>query len=1372
MRKLASPLVLFVLLCLGVSADTSTPIIITTVGSALSEDFNSLAAAGTSSVTPAGWGFVETGTNTNTTYTANTGASNAGDTYSFGAAALPGDRAFGTLQSGSLVSTIGAQFTNGTGGTITALTITYTGEQWRLGAASRVDRLDFQYSTNATALNAGTYVDVDALDFTAPVTAGTIANLDGNAATNRTVISSTISGLNIASGANFFIRWTDFNASGADDGLAIDDFSLIASVSDGAPAVTGTAPSAGASNVPVDSAIVINFNESVNASPSAFSMSCGGPVSFTQSASPAASYTLTPEASLPVAAHCTVTVTASQISDVDSNDPPDQMAADVSFSFDTANPDIALSVIINEIDSDTPGSGIDTAEFVELYDGGVGNTSLNGLTVVFYNGNGDIVYGAFDLDGFATNGAGYFTLGNPGVPGVDLEFNPGPSGFLQNGADAVALFVGNATSFPIGAPMSTVDLLDAVVYDTDDADDPGLLTLLNPTQPQVNENGGGDGPNQSIGRCENGTGGARNTSTYDNITPTPDSANVCPPPPPPPSASVIVISQVYGGGGSANAAFQNDYVELYNRGSVTVDTTGWSLQYAAATGSGWDFNKTPLGGPIAPGQYYLVKLASNGGVGAVLPAENVSGLINMSATQGKIAIVDNFDALTGNCPTGNPHLRDLVGYGGADCAEGSVAAPSPSVSTALLRQGNGATDTDFNNLDFVTGTPNPRRTAPIVELGPVVLSTDPQTNGINVPRDPTIAITFTEPVFAVDPWFDITCSVSGQHNDHTLAGNGRIFDITPNVNLLPGETCTVTIAGDRIHDLDADDGPDTLAGNYSWSFTVATGAPPPYPPEVHVTFGNPTDATTDVQQPGNYLMLKPEYSLSYNRDLGRPNWVSWHLSTEWYGTLARVDTFRADPQVPPDWYRVQGFDFSGSGFDRGHMVPNADRDKETSIPINQATYLMTNMIAQAPGNNQGPWADLENDLRGIADGGNELYIVAGPEGVGGTGSAGDATTIANGHVTVPANTWKVALVLPIGVDDPSRVTCATRTIAVIMPNVDSIREDDWRNYLTTVDAVESLTGYDLFSNLPEPIQRCVEAGIDGNNPPLDTDADSVPDSVDNCPANPNADQSDLDNDGIGDACDDMAPPVITCGTADGLWHAGNVSIACTASDVFSGLSNPADASFVLTTAVAAGLEDANASTNSRVVCDVAGNCATAGPIAGNRIDRKDPEITLARPGNGDIYQLNDIVTASFTCADFGSGVGTCTGTVANGAAIDTLSSGPKSFVVTATDGVGNSTSATVTYSVSTGVAHKRTPAISISNIPVGATLGGTFTPTFAYDGDGNTHLRSDTPDVCKVKADNTVMFVGTGTCTLVSRATPTGTVNAAVGPSQSFQVVP
>ena len=164
------------------------------------------------------------------------------------------------------------------------------------------------------------------------------------------------------------------------------------------------------------------------------------------------------------------------------------------------------------------------------------------------------------------------------------------------------------------------------------------------------------------------------------------------------------------------------------------------------------------------------------------------------------------------------------------------------------------------------------------------------------------------------------------------------------------------------------------------------------------------------------------------------------------------------------------------------MTPNADRDKETSIPINQATFLMSNMVAQAPDNNQGPWAEFENFLRTLLPA-NEVYIVSGPFGVGGTGSNGFANTIANGHVVVPSSTWKVVLVLPKGDNDVSRVTAATRTIAVNMPNVQGIRSNPWQTYLTTVDAVEAMTGYDFFANVPDATENAIEAGTNGDNPP-------------------------------------------------------------------------------------------------------------------------------------------------------------------------------------------------------------------------------------------------------------------------------------------------
>jgi uncharacterized protein len=194
---------------------------------------------------PNGWVFAETGTGANATYTAGTGSNNAGDTYSFGATGSS-ERALGSLQSGSTVPTLGASFTNDTGAIITALNIAYTGEQWRLGTLNRTDRLDFQYSLDAASLTTGTWIDVNALDFTAPTVGAAVGLLDGNATANQTAITSAITGLAIPPGATVWIRWNSFDAAGADDGLAIDNFSITPTVGAilTAPIVSITTPDA------------------------------------------------------------------------------------------------------------------------------------------------------------------------------------------------------------------------------------------------------------------------------------------------------------------------------------------------------------------------------------------------------------------------------------------------------------------------------------------------------------------------------------------------------------------------------------------------------------------------------------------------------------------------------------------------------------------------------------------------------------------------------------------------------------------------------------------------------------------------------------------------------------------------------------------------------------------------------------------------------------------------------------------------------------------------------------------------------------------------------------------------------------------------
>ena len=259
------------------------------------------------------------------------------------------------------------------------------------------------------------------------------------------------------------------------------------------------------------------------------------------------------------------------------------------------------------------------------------------------------------------------------------------------------------------------------------------------------------------------------------------------------------------------------------------------------------------------------------------------------------------------------------------------------------------------------------------------------------------------------------------------------------------------------------------------NITLTVNAPPSA--SVHLTMGNPSGATQDVNNPTNYLLAKQQYAMSYHRDRGLPNWVSWHLDSSWLGTTPRQDDFRPDPSLPAGWYQVQSTDYSGSGFDRGHHTPSGDRT--ASVADNSATFFMTNMMPQAPNNNQGPWEELESYCRTLVNQGNELYIIAGGAGQGGVGSNGAANTVASGHVVVPAVTWKVIIVLPNGVNDTYRVGKTTRMIAVIMPNRQDIGiNTPWRNFRVSVDAVERLTGYDFFSNVRPQMQNLLEKQID------------------------------------------------------------------------------------------------------------------------------------------------------------------------------------------------------------------------------------------------------------------------------------------------------
>lgn len=242
----------------------------------------------------------------------------------------------------------------------------------------------------------------------------------------------------------------------------------------------------------------------------------------------------------------------------------------------------------------------------------------------------------------------------------------------------------------------------------------------------------------------------------------------------------------------------------------------------------------------------------------------------------------------------------------------------------------------------------------------------------------------------------------------------------------------------------------------------------------HIAMGNPSGATADIANANNYLMVKVQYKLSYNRSRATANWVSWYLGPQWVGTAARQDDFRTDVTLPTGWYRVGSTSYSGSGFDRGHNCPSADRT--STVADNSATFLMTNMIPQAPVNNQQTWANLEDYGRTLVGQGNEVYIIMGCYGTGGSGSNGFASTINNGNVTVPSNVWKVLVILPLGTGDVNRVGTTTRIIAVNTPNINTT--STWGTYRCSIDAIEAATGYDLLSSIPVSIQSTIEAKVD------------------------------------------------------------------------------------------------------------------------------------------------------------------------------------------------------------------------------------------------------------------------------------------------------
>jgi DNA/RNA endonuclease YhcR with UshA esterase domain len=202
-------------------------VVFTKLNTAYKQNFDSLANSGKASTMPYGWYFYETDVNANTIYSADSGSSTTGDTYSYGHSGST-ERALGTLASSKLKSYIGMQFKNSTGATVTSITVSFTVEMWRLGATGRgADSMYATMSTSAGSLSASSgWTSIPSLTFISPVVGGTVGLTDGNSSTYQTKVNVTLTGLSIPDGQTAWLRWYDPNVASNDDGLAIDDFSL------------------------------------------------------------------------------------------------------------------------------------------------------------------------------------------------------------------------------------------------------------------------------------------------------------------------------------------------------------------------------------------------------------------------------------------------------------------------------------------------------------------------------------------------------------------------------------------------------------------------------------------------------------------------------------------------------------------------------------------------------------------------------------------------------------------------------------------------------------------------------------------------------------------------------------------------------------------------------------------------------------------------------------------------------------------------------------------------------------------------------------------------------------------------------------------
>ena len=512
---------------------------------------------------------------------------------------------------------------------------------------------------------------------------------------------------------------------------------------------------------------------------------------------------------------------------------------------------------------------------------------------------------------------------------------------------------------------------------------------------------------------------------------------------PPAPASPIVINELMGDPHAATGgASWGEWFEVHNTGTESINLQGWVI---ASGGSSQPDHVIGASVPVPAGGFVVLgrgaDIARNGGVA-----------LDYNYFDGSTTIwLDNSDWLEIRDPDGV--VADRVEWTNGVLVRGSTRAVRDASAGNLDAGGSnwGYSTTTFGDGDY--GTPG----AANGELSdtPQEIPNSISFSGRSPSSDPALPAGFEAQVFAT-------------MRDGTGAVVQTTFTWTSETPAIASVDADGVIhalaAGTAVVRATAADG---TTGTYSLPTAVAVGGAAQY--EGNAEFGEPADGNAA----DDFIVRRDQYIASWSSTRGTSNWVSYNLEATHFGPEDRCNCFTFDPELPSARYTTADYTGAGThhgyGIDRGHLARSADRTAGTLD--NARTYYFSNIIPQAADLNQGPWAQMENYLGDLArDQNREVYIIA--------GVAGNIGTVKDeGRIVIPGHTWKVAVIMPRdhGLEDVDG-TEDLEVIAVIMPNTPGVRNEAWQSYLTTVDAVEQLSGYDVLALLPDPIEIAVESG--------------------------------------------------------------------------------------------------------------------------------------------------------------------------------------------------------------------------------------------------------------------------------------------------------